>query len=783
KQILVNAGDDKFKAIRSGVTFVGRDSTGQGLGLYAKADTVIGKSTITYYKYLPNDSNALYQITFSSVGQGKGNYLQQSQLQYNFAGPSQGSYDTIVFLPLPNAYQVADVKLNYLSSPAREFTLDLESAVSTLDANKFSTLSDDNNNGVALYGTLGVNKYNFNLLGMKLRTFELTLKEKLVNKVFEPLERVNPVEFYRQYDIQDTNRLTEDLHEATLRVAPSNYMDLKATFGQLLRGDQFNSLRTVADLILRDDSLKLPDLNYKFELINSDYSIFNLKSRWIRQFASAGYRKFLGTSSFDSPSLELRFDFNQENKKNNIKGSTGDSLESGSFSFFELRPRIILNNFYNLNIYGEFGYRDDNIPLNGVMLDQANSFTQTFGVRYGGLNWLSTLLEMTFRKKTFTDAFISESNTNDNTLLVNWQTRVDPFSSALMTDFFYNITSERQAKIEKVFVEVRVGEGNYVYLGDLNGNGFKDENEFQLTNFNDGNYIRINRPTSELFPVTALNTSVRFTLKPERFFHINGSGFLSEVIRNTSTETYFRTEEKSKDPNSDNIYFLHFNTFQNDSNTLIGTQLFQQDINFFEFNPLYSLKFRYIEQKNFNQFVSGNERLLGITKSLKLKLGLTKDFTTLFEYANILDRNSAPLTSVRNRDIKSDGVLTDFSYRPVQQIESGFQLNFIRAIDRFPFAPTQADINQQIIRFIYSFTFLGRLRLEIERDEVLLSNSAITFPYELTNGRQEGKSFLWRAFFDYSISKNLQATFNYDGRSEAGARVIHSGRAEVKAFF
>ncbi|MEP7147177.1 MAG: hypothetical protein ABI792_09235 [bacterium] len=783
KQILANAGDDKFKAIKSGVVFLGRDSSGRGLGLYAKTDTIIGKSAVTYYKYLPNDTNALYQITFTFVGQGKGNYIQQSQLQYNFAGMNQGNFDTIVFIPLPSAYQVADVKLNYQSSPAREFTLNLESAVSTLDANKFSTFNDNNNNGVALYGTLGVNKYNFRLLGMKLKTFELTLREKLVNKVFEPLERVNAVEFYREYDIQDTNRLTENLHEATLRIVPSKYVDLKATFGQLLRGDQFNSLRTVADLTLKDDSLNLPDVKYKIDLISSDYSLFNLKSRWIRQYASVGYRKFLGGKSFDRPNLELRFDFNQENRQNNTKGITGDSLRSGSFSFFELRPRLILNNFYNLNLYGEFGYRDDNIPLNGIMMDEANSFTQTYGVRYSGVSWLSTLFEMTFRNKKFTDAFISETNTNDNTLLVNWQTRIDPFSSGLQTDFYYNISSERQAKIEKVFVEVRVGEGNYVYLGDLNSNGFKDENEFQLTNFNDGNYIRINRPTSRLFPVTALNTSVRFNLKPERLFQLNGIGFLSEVLKNTSTETYFRTEEKSKDQNTDNIYFLHFNSFQNDSNTLIGTQLFQQDINFFEFNPSYSLKFRFIEQKTFNQFVSGNERLLSIQKSVKFKLGLTKDFTTLFEYLNTLDRNSAPVTSVRNRNIKSDGVLTDFSYRPVQKIESGFQINFTRAIDRYPFIPTQADINQQILRFVYSFTFLGRLRLEVERDEVRLSNSAIAFPFELTNGRQEGKSFLWRAFFDYSISKNLQATFNYDGRSEGGGRVIHSGRAEVKAFF
>ena len=95
----------------------------------------------------------------------------------------------------------------------------------------------------------------------------------------------------------------------------------------------------------------------------------------------------------------------------------------------------------------------------------------------------------------------------------------------------------------------------------------------------------------------------------------------------------------------------------------------------------------------------------------------------------------------------------------------------------------QADINQQILRFIYSFTLLGRLRLELERDEVLINNSSIGFPFELTNGRVDGKSFIWRAFFDYSISKNLQATINYDGRAEGKRRVIHTGRAEVKAFF
>ena len=151
--------------------------------------------------------------------------------------------------------------------------------------------------------------------------------------------------------------------------------------------------------------------------------------------------------------------------------------------------------------------------------------------------------------------------------------------------------------------------------------------------------------------------------------------------------------------------------------------LFQQDLNFFEFNPSYSLKLRYLQQNAFNQFVSGNERLYLIQKTVKLKIGLTKDVTTLFEYQNNKDRNTAADNSIRNRDISSEGLLNDLSYRPVQEIESSFQVNFFRATDNFPTLPVQADINQQVLSFIYSFTFTGRIRAEFERNEVRLSNS------------------------------------------------------------
>ncbi|MCX6165796.1 MAG: hypothetical protein NTU73_13210, partial [Ignavibacteriae bacterium] len=284
----------------------------------------------------------------------------------------------------------------------------------------------------------------------------------------------------------------------------------------------------------------------------------------------------------------------------------------------------------------------------------------------------------------------------------------------------YNITSERTAKIQKLFVLVPIGQGNYTYLGDLNQNGIQDENEFQLVNF-DGNYIKLNLPTDQFFPTVDLRASARIYVKPSRFHNFSGNNIFADLINNLSTETILRVDEKSRDQETNNLYFIRLNTFLNDSNTISGLQWIQQDINLFESNASYSILLRYIQQRGLNQYSSGNERLYNVQRLVRAKLGLTYDMTTQFEFVNKTDRNIAPINSIRNRNIYSNGLNSDLTYRPIQQIESGLQINVSRATDYYPAISTRADINQQILRFIYSFATSGRLRLEIERDEILLN--------------------------------------------------------------
>ncbi len=46
-----------------------------------------------------------------------------------------------------------------------------------------------------------------------------------------------------------------------------------------------------------------------------------------------------------------------------------------------------------------------------------------------------------------------------------------------------------------------------------------------------------------------------------------------------------------------------------------------------------------------------------------------------------------------------------------------------------------------------------------------------------------GKNYYLRFNFDYRLAANLQSTISYDGRVQGRGKVVHTARAEVRAYF
>jgi hypothetical protein len=582
------------------------------------------------------------------------------------------------------------------------------------------------------------------------------------------MDRTNEIEFTRKWGVDSLTTADEQILEGNVRYAPSSGVVLGGAYGKIDRGDDLRSIRAQWDLSLQKEGL--PVTAYTIERIRAVQQRADNVSTWLRQRGNISYTLWKATPGFV-----------YEGEHRDITSLDGTIYRPGSFSYDQYGPRLTIKDLGPVAFSAEFLWRKDNVATTGVMANESNSFTQAYSGRLSETGNFTTALDVTLREKRYSPEYKSLGNEDMQTVLVRSQSRYFPLNRGVDADLYYEVATQRSSKLERVFVRVAPGTGNYKYLGDLNNNGIADDNEFELTRF-DGDYVAITVPSEGWFPIIDLKTSFRLRVTPSRFLK-HGEGFLGDALSALSTETYARFEEKSSEHDLRQIYLLNFNRFLQDSTTLAGSQLLTQDVLLFDGKPLFSSRFRYSQRRGLINFAGGIERSFVRERSIRLRWQLVPEISNQLDYVNKTDRISSDQTSNRVHDILSNSVTFDVSYRPEQNVELGMKFDLAKSTDRFQIPALEASMNAQSVRLVYALQGAGQGRAELSREEVRLGTTSETYPYELTGGRVAGKTWLWRIGFDYRVTQFVQATVNYDGRSEGGSIPVHTASAEARVFF
>jgi hypothetical protein len=196
-----------------------------------------------------------------------------------------------------------------------------------------------------------------------------------------------------------------------------------------------------------------------------------------------------------------------------------------------------------------------------------------------------------------------------------------------------------------------------------------------------------------------------------------------------------------------------------------------------------SFRLRYDQKKSLNDFSGGIESAYFSERTLRIRFKMIEEISNQTDLSNQNDNLIAPSLLNQSRNVTRNDLTTDFSYRPVRDIEVGFKISSGRSVDDLPKVPTTVNTNSVSLRVNFSFENSGRLRLEMERTELTSSSYSYNIPFEVTQGNVIGKNYFWRAFFDYKLASFIQTSLSYDARIQGSSKVIQTMRAEARAYF
>ncbi len=773
---LAGAGDDTGLAVTSGAVKVGYDPDETR---YARRDTLLGGQVYQRFVLSRDPEQAIYQVFFSFVGAGNGEYIRdQSGSNANvyvwvgrdtITGQMRGDYAPVRQWALPRLLQVADANVQYqINDKLRVYS---ETAISSEDRNRLSPLNDDDNTGFANRTGLAVKDVK---LSDSIR-LGVDVSHQWVGIRYQNLDRVYKAEYNRVWDLATaTERTQEQIISAKTKLDYKRRLSMDTETGIRLAGPGRKAFRQVYHL-----NSQLPKFlkgDYTLTHITTEDDSLRRLTRWIRHEGDIFYM----INKHVRPGVEIWIEDREEMRH--------DSLASGSFSFVDLTPYLRSAGKKKWSYDLSLNYRKERQFFDGAERDKFEAVTYFARTQYRPSSRLDLQATTSLRVFDLQDsAFAVTGLTDTRVLNANVQSTYSAKNRLLYANFLYEVSSERVARKEVRFLEVNPGQGEYVWLDSLfNDDGIQQIDEFQLSpNPLVANFIRVLFPTQELFPTTRVSFTgnVRWDLK--QLFERSKNPW-KETIRNVRAISNFRISQSKERGSTFSSYLVNITNPFADSALLDASFNVRQDLSFFQNSKTGDLRFTYQNNQGKLFLATGDEfrgfRYWGANQRLSL------DASKTIEVESRLGHKSSRAEAFSTRNYAIDFFETrpriSFQFSRKFRFSTGYEYKAKNNTNDSLRVDARVFMHKALIDTKWNLKGGNNIFAKVELVNVQQQGeTSFAADYELTESLRPGFNAIWQVFLTYYILQNVELSLTYDGRSSPEIPVIHTGRVQVRALF
>ncbi|AWA29083.1 hypothetical protein HYN48_02710 [Flavobacterium magnum] len=749
-QALAAAGDNPTQMI---VPSAYEDAFSDNKILYRK---VLADGT-EIFEYSTNPDDVLYNVRFSLVGNNQGNYILKTVTGigkiYEYRAPLngilQGNYEPITRLVPPVKLQVATIAGAY--HPDEKTAVDFEMALSNNDKNLYSSLDDGDNQGLA--GKVNARQ---RLYSGKW-TLDAFANYQLVQKKFQPIERLFTIEFDRDWNL--INPLGDQSLVVTgldFRLAQQGQFTYQ--FEKLDFTERFSGARQV---IKGNINLEKLAVRQEASYLKSDSN--DASSEFLRNQTQLRYhfgKDWIGGS--------LRLEDNQEKLKatNQLSALSQRFTEYGTF----------IGRGDSTKVFVELGYLhrvNDSLQL-GSLRKVNTSHSYYIKSRLLKTDRSDLTLFANYRTLKFEDPTRESEPSLNSRLLYNDRY----FNQLVQVTAAYENFSGTIAQQEFSYVEVDAGQGVYTW-NDYNGNGVPELEEFEVAQFSDqAKYVRVFLPNQVFLRTHQNKFSASLTLNPLQWQNEKGIRKLLSYFYNQTT---FLTERKIENRNGN----FDFNPFASaDEGELLGLNFnFRNSLFYNRGKQKHSVTYTFLESESKSLLSAGSQYAFIGSHQLQYTHLLGKSWLVNLGTAAGTSSSVSENYAARNYDVGNYKISPKISYLFNKSASWDLFYEFQRKDNRIG---GMESLSQQ--RFGTSFTFAGEKQFTVNGEFSLYQNqfdgdALAPVAYQMLEGLQPGQNTTWRLLLQKNLTQFLDINLSYQGRKSETSKAIHTGSVQLRAYF